>query len=269
VTSQPDNELHVERRRAELAAAIAAHRRHYTGQVADPAVVITREGDEPQLAVLFAHRDFPGVRFGHRCWPDDSRVYLSLVERILQGELHLMMENPPAPDSAGLTWTYWGARIPGIEHQRDYVEAAFRHGWRSAGRQVLSERDYSQARRVLDHGGWTGLDPATVDAVRNGAQPGDPLPPIPYISHVSDTEVIINGTGQNRRVAVLFSYRDFPGVRFGHRFPPDDTGTEQIWLKEGIETGALDRMMSGPPAPDSAGIVWTAWGDPAADAEPG
>jgi hypothetical protein len=239
VASQSDSDPHVERRRAELAAAIAAHRHYYAGQVADPDVVIIREGDEPQLAVLFAHGDFPGVRFGHRCGPDERRVYLSLVEHILQGELHLMMEDPPAPDSAGITWTYWSARIPGIEHQRTYVEAALRRGWRAAGRQV------------------------------DGAQPGDVLPPIPYISHISDTEVIITGMGRHRRVAVLFSYREFPGVRFGHRFPPGDTGTEQIWLKEAIETGALDRMMSDPPAPDSAGTVWTTWGDPGADAEPG
>lgn len=127
--------------------------------------------------------------------------------------------------------------------------------------QFTSERDCAEARLVLDHRGWTGLDPATIDAVRNGAQPGDPLPPIRYISHVSGTEVIITGTGHGRRVAVLFAYRDVPGVRFGHRYPPDDTGTEQIWLKEEIETGALDRMMDDPPAPDSAGIVWTTWGD--------
>jgi hypothetical protein len=112
VASQSDSDLHVERRRAELAAAIAAHRRHYTGHVADTDVVITREGDEPQLAVLFAHRDFPGVRFGHRCWPDERRAYISLVESILQGELHLMMEDPPAPDSAGIVWTTWGDNNP-------------------------------------------------------------------------------------------------------------------------------------------------------------
>jgi hypothetical protein len=145
----------------------------------------------------------------------------------------------------------------------------FRHGCRAVGRQVITERDYAEARRVLDHGGWTGLDVQTIDAVRDGARPGDPLPPIPYISHVSDTEVIITGRGRGRRVAVLFSYRDCPGIRFGHRFPPDHDGTEQIWLKEAIETGDLDQMMADPPAPDRAGIVWTTWGDSATDAESG
>ena len=32
-----------------------------------------------------------------------------------------------------------------------------------------------------------------------------------------------------------------------------------IWLKEAIETGALDRMMGTHPSPDSAGIMWTTW----------
>ena len=80
----------------------------------------------------------------------------------------------------------------------------------------LTERAYADARRVVSRGGWTGLDQATIEAVRGGAQPGDPLPPLQaasYIRGVTDTEVIITGTGQGRRVAVLFSYRDFPGVR--------------------------------------------------------
>jgi hypothetical protein len=32
-----------------------------------------------------------------------------------------------------------------------------------------------------------------------------------------------------------------------------------IWLKEDIETGALDRMMGTHPSADSTGIVWTTW----------
>lgn len=101
---------------------------------------------------------------------------------------------------------------------------------------MLTERWYAEAQRVLEHGGWTGFDPATINAVRHGARPGDPLPPLPYIADVADAEVIVTGTGQDRCVAVLFSYRHFPG-------------------------GALDRMMADPPAPDSAGITWTTWGD--------
>jgi len=29
---------------------------------------------------------------------------------------------------------------------------------------------------------------------------------------------------------------------------------------EEIDTGALDRMMQDPPAPDDAGVIWTTWG---------
>jgi hypothetical protein len=83
-----------------------------------------------------------------------------------------------------------------------------------AGRpRILTERAYAAARQVLDHGGWTGLDPATTQAVRDGPQPGDPLPPLqphPYIDNVTGADVIITGTGPQRRVAVLFFHQHFP-----------------------------------------------------------
>ena len=140
------------------------------------------------------------------------------------------------------------------------IEAAFRNGWERT--RVLTERAHAEALRILDHGGWTGLDQATIESVRDGAQPGDRLPPRqppePYISHVTDAEVIISGSGLERRVAVLFCYDAFPGVRFGYRFDweEDDGGYERILLKEAIETGAFDRMMRNPPAADEAGVIW-------------
>ena len=155
-----------------------------------------------------------------------------------------------------------------LEFQRAAIERAFRHGWASPedGRpRVLTERAYAEARKLLGHGGWTGLDQATIQAVRNGALPGDPLPPSqprPFIRDVTDAEVRITGSGPGRRIAVLFSYGHFPGIRFGHRFPREPgRGThERIWLMEEIDTGALDRMMQDPPAPDDAGVIWTTWG---------
>jgi hypothetical protein len=75
--------------------------------------------------------------------------------------------------------------------------------------------------------------------------------------------VIIHGEGPERRVAVLFSYKPFPGVRFDHRFPLESPpeNNEPSWLMEEIETGALDRMMQDSPVPDDAGVIWTTWGD--------
>ena len=152
---------------------------------------------------------------------------------------------------------------PDLERQRSEVETAFREGWRPSGAdgpRVLTGHAHAEARRILSEGGWTGLDRATIQAVRGGAQPGDSLPPLqprPFIIKVTDAEAVITGTGQGRQVAVLFSHQDFPGARFGHRFGPDG---EPIELMEEIETGALHRMMRSRPAPDSAGVIWTTWG---------
>jgi hypothetical protein len=88
--------------------------------------------------------------------------------------------------------------------------------------------------------------------------------PLPFINHVGDADVIITGSGAQQRVAVLFSHEHFPGVRFGHRFPPPSGKGARyapIWLKEEIETGALHRMMRAGPSADHAGVIWTAWGN--------
>ncbi len=83
--------------------------------------------------------------------------------------------------------------------------------------------------------------------------------------------MITTGTGQGRRVAALFSHTSFPGARFGHRFPLglDEYGGDPVYLREEIETGALDRMMWAQPAPGDHGVIWTTWGDPAPDPEGG
>jgi hypothetical protein len=156
-----------------------------------------------------------------------------------------------------------------LERQRSAIEADFRLGWISqdAGMpRVLTEAAYAEARKIVDQGGWTGLDPATIRAVRDGAQPGDPMPSQqrkPFISHVADdAEVILVAGGPGPGVAVLFSHEHFPGVRFGHRFPSmpqEGSGHASLGLKEEIETGALHRMMQGEPPADDAGIVWTVW----------
>jgi len=175
---------------------------YHIDHVTDPAVVFTGSGQERLVAVLFSHQHFPGVRFGYRFSPygDGRLAALALVEAIETGELHRMMSVPRPPDKVGIVWT-WGLPAPGLDGQYDGVEAAFALGWRPVGvgePRFLTERAYADARRVVSRGGWTGLDRATVEAVRGGAQPGDPLPPLqatPYIRSVTDTEVIITGTG--------------------------------------------------------------------------
>ena len=99
------------------------------------------------------------------------------------------------------------------------------------------------------------------------------IPPVGHavLNPKPDTEVIITGTGQGRRVAVLFSHKSFPGARFGHRFPLglDTYGGDPVYLMEEIETGALHRMMQAQPAADDNGVIWTTWGDPGPDPEGG
>jgi hypothetical protein len=159
-----------------------------------------------------------------------------------------------------------------LERQRATIEAQFRDGWIPRplpdGRQrTLTGAAHAQARKVLSSGGRTGLDQETMQAVREGARPGDPLPSPQrrsFIRGVSDdAEVIITGTGPAGSVAILFSHEDFPGTRFGHRFSPHADKHGLIWLMEEIETGALHRMMRQPPSADAAGITWTTWGDSA------
>jgi len=130
-----------------------------------------------------------------------------------------------------------------------------------ASRGVLTLDAYAEARQSIKRGGPTSLDPATIEAVRGGARPGDALPPLPpddHISHITDPAVAFTGSGPERLVAVLFSHQHFPGIRFGYRFPPMTTGrSAALALITDIETGDLHRMMAVPPSPDKAGIVWT------------
>ena len=252
------------------------HPDRFRGHITDAEAIIIGGGPGQRVAVLFPLDDFPGARFGHRFKPgpfNASQEAAQLMDDIKAGAVHRMMDtNPPSGDSPGIVWTTWGTPSTDSELQRQHtmIEAAFRHGWTPIGAgepRVLTERDYTEVRAILGRGGWTGLDQATIDAVRGGAQPGDSLPPLqalPYIDRVTDTEVILTGTGPGQRVTVLFSHTDFPGARFGHRFPLDPFGKdyESIWLKEEVETGALNRMMRNQPPADSTGTIWTTWGSP-------
>ena len=121
----------------------------------------------------------------------------------------------PGPDSE-----------PELERQRAEIEAAFRERWPppDAGNpRVLAVPAWAEARRGISHGGRTSLDQVTFEAVRNGARPGDRLPPRQpgrYTGDVTSTKVIITGEAPGQRVAVVFSHRHFPGIRFGHSLTP-------------------------------------------------
>ena len=149
-----------------------------------------------------------------------------------------------------------------------YLERALREGWVREGvgkPRRLTTEEY-EAAVMANRGGWTGLDFPLLRAVREGAQPADPLPPLeakPLIRGVHDVAVRIVGAGPERRVAVYFSYEPFPGVRFGHRFELDETlmGGEHIDLMEEVETGGLHRFVASAPEPDEDGVIWTRfWG---------
>jgi hypothetical protein len=104
-----------------------------------------------------------------------------------------------------------------LEQQRAEIEEAFRELWVPPRKpQVLTERACAAARKPLAQGRRTWLDQTTIEAVRDGAQPGDPLPPRrpgTYLDRGTDAEVIIIGRGSALRVAVKFSHEDFPYAR--------------------------------------------------------
>jgi len=164
---------------------------------------------------------------------------------------------------------------PELDRQRAEIEDAFRELWvppPADAPQVLTGRAYAEARNTPGRGRRTWLDQSITQAVRDGARPGDPLPPRrpgTYLDRGTGADVIIIGRGPGRRVAVEFSHADFARVRFGHRFEPGLSGghRQAARLIEQIQAGALHKMMDNPPAADSAWIFWTTWGTPNSDPE--
>lgn len=161
-----------------------------------------------------------------------------------------------------------------LDRQRAEIDAVFRARWAplDRGPRVLTAPGYAEARRIIGQPGRTWLDPVVTLAVRDGAQPGDELPPLQPDPHtgrlITEADVRIIGSGEGQRVAVLFPDADFPGARFGHRFEPAPAGGGAArQLIDEIKRGALHRMMGQPPPGDSAGIVWTTWGTPNSDPE--
>jgi hypothetical protein len=157
-----------------------------------------------------------------------------------------------------------------LREQRRRLEKSFLKGWVTPARGpvVFSEDDVARIEQVRDHGGWLNKqEHEYLQQLRAGGLLGDPLPGAPatrrpFIDGMADDfEVRIEGAGDSANVVIVFSHADHPGVRFGHRFPaPDEAdGSEDIWLMEEVETGALGRLLGRHPSPDSDGIVWTDW----------
>jgi hypothetical protein len=126
------------------------------------------------------------------------------------------------------------------------MEAAFREGWRTVNAGilgVLSERDYTEARSIIDQSRnpvdkgrlppfLTRRQRAAIAAVRQGAQPGDPLPPprrFPFISNVTDAEVIMVGSGSGgvSRFCSLMSTSPMFVLVTGFRSSPSEKATSR------------------------------------------
>jgi hypothetical protein len=157
-----------------------------------------------------------------------------------------------------------------LREQRERVERTFAHGWVTEAREpvAFSEDELGRIEQVRDHGGFlNAYEHEYLQWVKAGGRWGDPLPAAParrdpFISGIADDfEVRITDAGDQKNVAILFSHQDWPGVRFGHRFPtPEESdGHDEIWLMEEVETGALSRLMARNIKPDGDGVVWTDW----------
>lgn len=178
----------------------------------------------------------------------------------------------PGPDSATLPLVL-GDEEPDLAPQRAEIEAAFRERWVAppgSEPQLLTGRDYAEALRFIAQPGKTWLAAVAIQAVRDGAQPGDPVPHDRFLGPTPTPEVIIIGQEAERRVAVLFSHEDFPGVQFGHRFGlhiPGGNREAAIRLIEQVQAGALRQAMQTHRRDDGAGITWTPWGTPSSEPE--
>jgi hypothetical protein len=159
-----------------------------------------------------------------------------------------------------------------LRHQQDQLRQAFVVGLVTPARGPvkLNEEQLARVEQVRDHGGWIGdLELEYLEHLKAGGHMGDPLPAAPDRREplirgvVDDFEVRIVGGDGDANVVILFSHVRWPDIRFGHQFPApdgvDEWCPEEILLKEEIETGGLNRLMSRHPEPGADGITWMDW----------
>jgi len=156
-----------------------------------------------------------------------------------------------------------------LERQRAEIEATLRGGWLpmpSGKAEILDNRLYYLAQKVIRNESSAPLDPSIIQAVRNGAQPGDALPPTgrkPFIENVPEDfqVIVIEQEREQSYVAVLFSHVKWPGYRFGYKFSEPGSTADRygpLFMLEHIETGAIDRLMEKSPRPGEKDTIWIA-----------
>jgi hypothetical protein len=148
-----------------------------------------------------------GPKPAHTAWPrgittQPGKVGLPTVplQALGRGDLFFRASYHPAVTSGQ-------DNDPDLERQRAEIEDTLRERWvplQVGEPQVLTERAYTEARKTPARGRRAWLDQSIIEAVRDGAQPGDPLPPRrpgTFFDRGTDTEVFIIGRGPGRRGA--------------------------------------------------------------------
>ena len=136
---------------------------------------------------------------------------------------------------------------------------------------ILSQEDYDavlnyqremQERAAQVHTGYfvsarCPVDDEVVDAINEGASPGDsvPAPRVhPLMSVFTDVDVRTAGVGDDEHLVMTFSVEGWEG-RFGYEFSRDGAWYELADLDLFIDEGAIYREKRRS-VPDEDGILW-------------
>jgi hypothetical protein len=104
-----------------------------------------------------------------------------------------------------------------LERQRASTETAFRERWAPldlSKPRILTGHVYAEARKFIGQQGRTWLDQGIIQAVRDGAEPGDALPPLrpePYLARTADAKVTLIGRVRDGAWRSCSLWRTSPG----------------------------------------------------------